>query len=118
MNESSSTVLGEGGSKVVACRAEYSFEQFHPQMMARSGFDNFIDQALDFILQVRFADMVQMAAATEDWEAANAKVQAPDATLYPIFYVWPLLESQLLSRILSMRICPGLMRQRQFKQHQ
>jgi hypothetical protein len=88
----------------VACRAEYSFEQFHQQQMARSGYDPFVDFALEFILQVRFADMVQMAAAIKDWEAVSAKVQAPDATLYPINSVWPLLESQLLSRILSMRM--------------
>lgn len=104
MNESSNAILGEGGSKVMAAQSDYSFEQFHPQMVARSGYDKFTGQFHDLILMVRFADMLQMAAATEDWEAACAKVQAPDATLYQIFYVWPLLESQLFSRILTMRM--------------
>jgi hypothetical protein len=104
MNDSSSTLLGEGGSKVVANRADYSFEQFHQQMVARAGYDPFLGQFHDLILMVRFADVIQMATAFEDWEAASTKVQAPDATLYSITYVWPLLESQLLSRILTMRM--------------
>lgn len=76
MNDSSSCLLGEGGSKVVACRAQYPFEQFHPEQIARSGYDPFVDQAYKFILQVRFADMVQMAAAIKDWEASNAKMKS------------------------------------------
>jgi hypothetical protein len=104
LNESSNAILGEGGNKVVSARLDYSFEQLHQQMVARSGYDTFISVFNDLILMVRFADMLQMAAAAEDWEAACAKVQAPDATLYQVSYVWPLLESQLFSRILTMRI--------------